>query len=292
VGPEELGKLEELRARKASLAQRFSALPTSEAEIESRRKRLQGKVDELDREAFKLGYELQHMSALKQAIEKLTADAARQGGKGKDQEREFLALLEHELAVMEAAEAELQGVRNALADQRATAATSTGGEDLIRAEYARVLAEEHALWERAEERMSGPAQNLVTRAHAVREEIEGLRGRVRAAKKHIKEQLARRGSQIRAAVIAEQQLLEAYGEEVGAISRSARNLVGQIAFDSFQRVRQQFEELVLKADLGRVDVAFTRKQDKTAEIQRLAQQKDRQLRRLDEEFREVLRDVD
>ena len=72
----------------------------------------------------------------------------------------------------------------------------------------------------------------------------------------------------------------------------AKGLVGRIAFDSFKRVRQSFYDLVLKADVGVVDVAFTRKQDKTQEIQKLAQQKDRELKQLDEEFKEVLKDVD
>ena len=51
-------------------------------------------------------------------------------------------------------------------------------------------------------------------------------------------------------------------------------------------------DLVLKADVGVVDVAFTRKQDKTLEIQKLANQKDRELKQLDNEFKEVLKDVD
>ena len=47
---------------------------------------------------------------------------------------------------------------------------------------------------------------------------------------------------------------------------------------------------MLKADVGVVDVAFQRKQDKTAQIQKLAAQKDRELKSLDEEFKEVLKD--
>jgi hypothetical protein len=72
----------------------------------------------------------------------------------------------------------------------------------------------------------------------------------------------------------------------------ANNLVGRIAFDSFHRVRQQFYDLVLKANVGTVDVAFTRKQDKTVEIQKLSAQKDRELRALDRDFKEVLKEID
>ena len=89
-------------------------------------------------------------------------------------------------------------------------------------------------------------------------------------------------------VAEEERLLGAHAQEVASVGGDTRNLVGRIAFDSFQRVHQQFYELVLKADVGVVDVAFTRKQDHTQEIQRLSAQKDQELRRLDSEFSEVL----
>jgi len=92
-------------------------------------------------------------------------------------------------------------------------------------------------------------------------------------------------------VHAEQRLLGQYDTEVAAVSGDARNLVGRIAFDSFRRVRQQFYDLVLKGDVGRVDVAFTRKQDKTVEIQKLSAQKDKELRALDRDFKEVLKEI-
>jgi len=67
--------------------------------------------------------------------------------------------------------------------------------------------------------------------------------------------------------------------------------VGHIAFESIQKVRRQFYDLVLKADVGLVDVAFTRKQDKTTEIQKLSSQKDDELQSLETEFKEVLEDA-
>jgi hypothetical protein len=80
--------------------------------------------------------------------------------------------------------------------------------------------------------------------------------------------------------------------DTDAITGETRNLVGRIAFDSFRRVQKSFYDLVLKADVGVVDVSFQRKQDKTSEIQKKSAAKDRELKQLDEEFKEVLKDVD
>jgi hypothetical protein len=57
-------------------------------------------------------------------------------------------------------------------------------------------------------------------------------------------------------------------------------------------VYKNFYDLVLKADVGVVDVSFQRKQDHTTEIQTLSAKKDRELKQLDDEFREVLKDED
>jgi hypothetical protein len=115
---------------------------------------------------------------------------------------------------------------------------------------------------------------------------------VTTSKNILREQLERRGRVIRDKVRAEQRLLGQYDTEVVSVSGNARNLVGRIAYDSFRRVRQQFYDLVLKGDVGVVDVAFTRKQDKTGEIQKLSAQKDQELRALDKDFKEVLKEAD
>jgi hypothetical protein len=65
-----------------------------------------------------------------------------------------------------------------------------------------------------------------------------------------------------------------------------------MAYDSFRRVRRQFYDLVLKADVGVVDSAFTKKQAQTTSIQKVASQKEEELRALDQDFQPVLKDVD
>ena len=76
--------------------------------------------------------------------------------------------------------------------------------------------------------------------------------------------------------------------DASSLGKEGRHLVGKIAFDSFQRVRRQFYELVLKADVGLIVVAFTRKQTMTQQIQALSGQKDRELQALDESFRDLV----
>ena len=290
--PEERQKLEAVRQERERLAQRFALLPATQRELEERRARMQASVDELDREAFRLGYELQSLRAIATAVRKWVEDTRAERKTPPEEEVQFLAQLQNEQDALEALQTELERTRSKLADERNNVATSVAGEELIRQQFYEVLQKEHSLVASFAGRLPEDVGALMTRVQEVRERTDGLRNRVTAAKNVLRGQLERRGRVIRDKVQAEQRLLTQYDTEVANVSGNARNLVGRIAYDSFRRVRQQFYDLVLKGDVGVVDVAFTRKQDKTVEIQKLSAQKDQELRALERDFKEVLKDID
>ena len=77
-----------------------------------------------------------------------------------------------------------------------------------------------------------------------------------------------------------------------SIGGDAKDIIGRIAFRSFSAVRAQFYKLVLKADVGIVDVAWSRKRERVEQIQQLSQQKAAELEALDRDYKLVLREVE
>lgn len=290
--PEERQRLEAVRKEREGLAQRFALLPTTQRELEERRQRMQSTVDTLDREAFRLGYELQSLRAIATAVRKWVEDTRAERKTPPEEEVQFLAALQTEQDALETLQTDLERTRAQLADERNSVATAVAGEELIRQQFYEVLQREHSLVASFAGRLPEDVGRLMARVQEVRERTDGLRNRVTTAKHVLREQLERRGRVIRDKVRAEQRLLTQYDTEVASVSGDARNLVGRIAYESFRRVRQQFYDLVLKGDVGLVDVAFTRKQDKTEEIQKLSAQKDQELRALDRDFKEVLKEAE
>jgi tetratricopeptide (TPR) repeat protein len=290
--PAQRAELERLRKERADLEAKLADMPANDAAVQARSQRLKDKVGAIDKDAFKLGYEVQNMYAVVSAIDKWVGDTRAERKNTPEDEKIFLGKLQKEQATLVELDKELAEVRTQLAAERDTAAASVSGEDQIRQKYTDILAREHGLFAQAETALGGDAARLLTRAHEIRARLTVVRGRVDTARSSIREQVHRRGEEIRRKVLAEQSLLQGYAGEVATVSGDARDLVGRIAFDSIQRVRQQFYDLVLKADVGLVDVSFTRKQDKTTQIQDLSQKKDHELRELDQEFKEVLKDVD
>jgi tetratricopeptide (TPR) repeat protein len=286
--PSEREQLAGLRRQRETLGVRFAKLPTTIQELEERRRRMQARVDQVDREAFRLVQELRNLEAVTTSIRKWVDDTRQERKSEPHEEREFLVQLQAETQTVSELLAELTATRARLADERHAVATSLAGEHTIRASYAEALRREHEVLGPAEGRLSPDAASTLRKAHDVRSRTDALRARMAMARSVLRARVEMRGRVMREKVVAEQQLLQRYEAEVASVTGDARNLVGRIAYQSFRRVRQQFYDLVLKADVGVVDVAFTEKQDKTTEIQKLSAQKDKALRELDSEFQDVL----
>lgn len=285
-------QLGELKQKQIELKKRIETLPTTSDQVRARKDRIQAAIDLLDKHAFQLGIEIQAQQAQLTAIRKYVDDTKAQRKDRPEDEKAFLEKVTLEQRALDGMQAQLDELRTQLLSERNNADKAVGGEGLLKQEYEQILEQERLLLAQARQGLSADGQRVLLRADVVRADTDALRERVARSKTIVRERVAQKAQKLREQVLLEQQLIEGYRTETAAVTGETRNLVGRIAFDSFKRVRQSFYDLVLKADVGVVDVSFQRKQDKTSSIQKLAGQKDRELKQLDEEFKEVLKDVD
>lgn len=66
------------------------------------------------------------------------------------------------------------------------------------------------------------------------------------------------------------------------------DVVGAITYLNFNRIHGRFYELVLRADVGKIDVAWARREDHRVRIDTLTRERARELQALDDEFRDVM----
>ncbi len=286
--------ISEAKARQLALKQRIDTLPTTVEQVKARKDRIQGAIDVLDRQAFQAGIEIQSQNAQLTAIRKFVDDtrAARKGKTNPEDEKAFLERVSNEQRALDGMQAQVEEFRATLLDERTNADKAISGEDALRKEYASMLQDDRAVFSQARGALGAEPQKIMLRSDVVRADAAAVRDRVVRSKAIIRERVEKRAQKLREQVLLEQGLIEGYARDTEAITGETRNLVGRIAFESFKRVHQSFYDLVLKANVGVVDVSFQRKQDKTSQIQKLAAQKDRELKQLDDEFKEVLRDVE
>jgi hypothetical protein len=253
---------------------------------------MQGRMDALDREAFRLGTELQSMNAMLVATQKWVADTRKQRRDGPEDEKQFTERLLSEQRSLQALEKEVASMRGDVVAQRGLVDTTISGEEAIRQEMAQASSSMRGILSGVEPRATGEGAAFVSRTRDLRTQLATLEQRTASAQSALRDRVRQKGAEIRQKVVAEAKLLDGYNKEVGTVSGDAQQLVGRMAYDSFRRVRRQFYDLVLKADVGVVDTAFTRKQSQTSGIQKVASQKEEELRALDEDFQPVLKDVD
>jgi tetratricopeptide (TPR) repeat protein len=82
--------------------------------------------------------------------------------------------------------------------------------------------------------------------------------------------------------------LGSYQQELVGYEAESRTLGGQVLAGSFKDVRDKLEDVVIRTDVGTVDVAWSRKEDSDDDYKRLGLARARELKQLRDEFRDIL----
>jgi tetratricopeptide (TPR) repeat protein len=281
-----------IQNQRATIQAKFDALPKTSAEIDARRSEMVGRLQTLRRDLFKLSLVIQSERAQLVAIRQMQLQTASHRSAKPADEAKFSEGIQEELSGLDVLDGRVSDLRRDLKDDEALAGAAGAGEDTrLRQDYAAVVQREADLLARARDASAGQAGEVEQRVRGLRTRIDDLRQRDATALDAFRRAAISQADVIRQKIAIESQNLEQYGQEVATTQGSASGLVGRIAFVSFRQVRQSFYDLVLKADVGIIDLAWTRKRDETDKIQRLATDEDRELRVLDDDFKEVLGDV-
>jgi tetratricopeptide (TPR) repeat protein len=98
----------------------------------------------------------------------------------------------------------------------------------------------------------------------------------------------RRASEMLVVVNEETANLARYRVAIRSFEGETEDVVGAITALNFDRVHDRFYELVLRADLGTIDIAWARREDHRLRIDSLTRGRARELQALDDEFRDVM----
>lgn len=138
----------------------------------------------------------------------------------------------------------------------------------------------------------------VALAHLKSQQQEPLFERIRRA-----EAMLDKDDEHTAAVVAERvrEIKRVLDEEMGNLSRqregllalkeTTEKLVGSVAHENFRRVRHRFNEVVLKAEVGVMDVAWAEREEHRVRVDTLSRERAREVQAMDEEFKEIMGDT-
>ncbi len=294
LAPDQRGELERLRAARRALQPRLDTLARSAAEVEARARRMRARVEEAEKAAFQLGLQADAAGAsvagtevwLNQHRAEIQADATGRG--------ELVAELRKHRGFVAGYNESLRALRREIAAARdAVGGTAqAAGDASLRQEYQALLEQEEVLVGPAQARLAGQAAAERVADAALAERLARVDAGAERLKAGFEAVASGHATAVGGLIAAERAGLVRQEEQLASIDGEARDIIGRIAFRSFSAVRAQFYRLVLKADVGIVDVAWSRKRERVDRIQQISRQKATELEALDRDYKLVLREID
>lgn len=289
---EQRAALERTQAPRHALEQRVAVLPRTPEAVQTRQERLRARFAALDKAAFRLGYAIEAAKA-QIAGTRSWIEAHRPAGGGAEGQAEVNDEIRQQEETVHGYEQDLAALQQEIARAADAVEGSEGSaaEQALREEYRRALDAESV--ELAPLRLRGAPEERVKieELEVVRARLPELLARAGRAQAQLRGQARVGAGNLRARVAVERQGIDEQAGEMTGTQRDAKDLVGRIALDSFRDVRGQFYDLVLKADVGIVDVSWQRKRERLDKIQLLSGEKAGDLAVMDDEYKGVLKEV-
>jgi TolA-binding protein len=275
------GEASDLRDERRRLEASLNALPTTDDDFTTRSEELAGGFRNLSKQLSELEVQLLGMDARITATDRFLQDTqdARQNPVG-------VAAMESELSGQRAA---VEGFRDQvgelkLAIESAQLSAGVGDprfqrDDTLRNRYNELVERERGLLGVRD----GKLDSLFARVAAIDTTVGARDAQIDAA-------VSDRVTEMRGALATETTNVEGYRGQLAQLEADAEDVVGGVTYNNFLAVKQRFYELVLRADVGTIDVSWADREEHRMRVEILTRERAREIQALDDEFQEIMDD--
>ena len=285
----EMAHLEQLQAARQAVAKKLAELPDAEVSYGERIDRARKAFDDIDQRASKTQIEMDAAQATLVALERYIID---NGVKGTpEQLAELQRQIDETKGEIEEMRLELASIRREAIlgkDEAGTGDETADRAKLLRSQMRAALDDEHRAMMAVMESMSGDDKEKaarITRLTDIANSTQKTLDRMLANIDTIVEQAL---DDVRADLDREKAALGAYKREFLTYEAESRGLGGAVLSQSFLDVKAKFLDVLVRTDVGVVDVSWSEKEDVDETAQRLNLDKQREVKTLREEFRDLL----
>ena len=262
---------------------KFGDVPLTRNQMLSREAEVEDRYGEVNRDAFTLGLQIDSVRASAAALRKFVADTrAMEGDRGSEGQIE--ESVEAQIAGLTALEEELKGLRREI--EREKAATGLGDsvtqrDQAARDELTKALGVEAAVMAGLRPAEENPSLRRIDVGRATADQ---MRARLLALLDRIAKTVDQRTASLQSQVSEEKAHLATFQAEMQGFGGETQALAGRIAFKNFEGVRGKFHDIVLKADVGLIDVAWTSKEEVATRIEKVLEQRKDEFQELDKDY--------
>ncbi|MCS6799620.1 MAG: tetratricopeptide repeat protein [Myxococcota bacterium] len=276
------GEIAAIRAQRREIESMLGRMPVRDEDFALRNEQLMSRYRRLSQQLRELQVEVMGLEARIVASERFLGDGATVARDPGVIER-ARATVGEERAAVAAYRGQLRDLERALEINRVQVGIGDARyqrDDRLREQYESLVERERQLLAAAGVR-GGETDRLFGRAA----EIEATLDRVDAA---VDEVVRERVTEMLRVVDEESANLVRYREQLAALETEAEEVVGGVTLNNFRAVRRRFYDLVLRADVGRIDVAWARREEHRTRVDLLTREQASTLRAMDDEFREIM----
>lgn len=282
-GEHSSGEFAALKQERQALEKKLRQLPTTDAEYKLRENESRKIYDRMRKELSRNIIRIDQLTAMVVAIEKFITDPRYVEGATEESVQAVVEELERHKASINSMREEVLIVQRDVDAAR----YQVGVGDIVDREDAELKKQirELAQKERNLLRSQGGETGIrLERAYASADSVELL---ISSFSEEVNREAHRQIETMQRQVHSEKDRVVNYQSELRLLRDEAEEVVGGVAFENFSNVRKRFYDLILKADVGIIDVAWLRKEEHTTRINELTKGRLNEIRTLDDEFQEV-----
>lgn len=278
-------ELTTVRSQRQALERTISALPVKEADFDHRNVSVDDRFVALDKELSSLDVQLLGMDARITATERFISDTMQ-----KPEQRAGVEAYRNELQTQRMAVASYREQLVALKLELETSRLQVGvgdstyaKDDEQRKQYNDLVQRERQLVAALGGRSGADLDSLYKRASAVETALD-------AQDREIDVVVEERARDMQRVLDEEGGKLVGYRESLAKLDGETEDVVGGLSYANYRQVQKRFYELVLKADVGVVDVGWAEREEHRTRIEMLTRERARSMQALDDEFKEIMDD--
>jgi tetratricopeptide (TPR) repeat protein len=288
--PEERKQLDVIAVQRDQLQRELTNAPTTDADAKAHENAMRAGYGDLDRQASELNVEIQSLDAQLVALDNYYR-SSRSEQKMKPEE------IQADVRSMHAAIDELRTMHDQIREEIADAsreATTAGTAGQAERETAQklddLLRQESSVEDSAKLRLSSNDRVQAERIGGLMSKCDSIQGKLNEFDKKVDAQVDVRLVTVKKYLDAERDELASANGKLGTIVDDSKGLGGGLAQAMLAKVADKFYDLVVRSDVGIIDVAWGLKDQKTTAVNKLTNQKNLEMKALDEDFRKVMED--
>jgi TolA-binding protein len=286
---QERAELARLEKRRAELQKMVRQMPTSGEDFERRVAKIRKLYDKKEAAIHKLSVMVQGLEARLTAIKNYYASTR---GQQKLDPAVVKKKVDSLKEVISALQTEIASIRASIEDGRSSAGIDDATmreEKRVRRAYKKVLAEQQELMDAIKSRSGSTARQDASRIEAVLQRASSVRQKIDTFNQRIEKLLAFKLGRARRILSEEKTNLASYKKLLVGYEPESRKVAGGVTKESFQEIASELNELLIKADVGILDVAWALKRAQSEKWATHTRRQGKKLQALEERFQEVRR---